>query len=210
MKKLFATALVAFGVLTSATATTTLQFSNAPNGATNFANASGVVTNGMLWGVVIDSSGNGFSGTAYDTFNTGTSGFLSAGGSLTDDYYFFTNNSTQSLGPPFYSGVEAGSGAITTANAVPTTGDGVSGVGSGDAFSLIWFATSTANIGDNYGMFTDASFTLQSSGIVNYSGVFAGSDPVRSATFTIGGVPEPSRMMLLGFGLAGLFFRRRR
>ena len=210
MKKFFVAALAALGVLTSASATTTLQFSNPPNGATNFANASGVVTNGMLWGVVIDSAGNGFSATAYDAFNTGASGFLNAGGSATDDYYFFTNSSTQTIGLPFYTGGEAGSGAITTANFVPTTGDGVLGVGSGDAFSLIWFATNTANIGDNYGMFTDASFTLQSSGVVNYSGVFAGSDPIRSATNTIGGVPEPSRMMLLGLGLAGLFFRRRR
>jgi len=213
MNRIFAALALCLAFLGNANATTTLQFSLSPNGATNFANSSGVATNGMLWGVVIDSSGNGFSSTAYDSFNSNSSGFLSTGGSATDDYYFFTNTSTQSAGLPFFSGVEAGNGAITTANNVPTTGDGVSGVASGDAFALIWFESSTANNGNRYGMFTNPAFTLQASGIVNYSAVFTGSDPIRSANLTIGGagpIPEPSRVMLLGFGLAGLFFRRRR
>lgn len=207
-------AILLFGGATQAA--TTLQFSVSPNGATNFANASGTVTNGMLWGVVIDSNGNGFSGSGagfYDAFNPGVSGFLSSGGSLTDDYYFATGVSTSTLGAPFFSGSEAGSGAITTANNVPSTGDGVSGVNAADPFALIWFATSTAANGDKYGMFTTGAFSLPASGIVNFSSTFAGADPVRSASNSIGGagpVPEPSRLMLLGLGAMGLVFRRRR
>ncbi len=202
---------LAIAFISSAQATTTLQFSASPNGATNFANAAGTATNGMLWGVVIATSAS-FSSGSYDTFNPNVSGFLNSGGAATTDYYFATATSTQALTGPFFNGSEAGNGGITTANNVPTTGDGVSGVVSGDKFGLLWLPTSTAANSDKYGFFTNAAFTLQSSGVVNYSSVFAGADPIRSASSTIGvsAAPEPSRAILAALGLGLLTLRRRR
>ncbi len=202
---------LAIAFISSAQAATTLQFSVSPNGATNFANATGTATNGMLYGVVIATS-TSFSSGSYDTFNPSVSGFLNSGGAATTDYYFATGLSTQALTGPFFTGSEAGNGGISTVNNVPTTGDGVAGVDAGDKFGLLWLPTSTAANNDNYGFFTDAAFTLQSSGVVNYSSVFAGADPIRSASFTIGAsaVPEPSRAILAILGLGLISLRRRR
>ncbi len=211
MKIKLLTLSLAIVFLASAQATTTLQFSASPNGATNFANASGTVTNGMLWGVVIATSSN-FASGSYDAFNPSVSGFLNSGGTATTDYYFATGASTQALTGPFFTGNEAGTGGITTANGVPTTGDGVSGVVAGNKFGLLWLPTSTASTGSNYGFFSNAAFTLPASGVNNFSSVFAGTDPIRSASLTIGAsvVPEPSRAILAAFGLGLIALRRRR
>jgi hypothetical protein len=209
MKNKVLSLALAIVFLSSAHAATTLQFSVSPNGATNFANAAGTATNGMAWGVVIATSPS-FSSSAYDAFNPSVSGFLKSGGVATTDYYFATGLSTSTLTGPFFSGNEAGAGGITTANAVPTSGDGVAGVVSGDKFALLWLATSTAVSGDKYGVFTDASFTLPASGVNNFSSVFAGPDPIRSASLTIGAAPEPSRAILAAIGLGFLSLRRRR
>jgi MYXO-CTERM domain-containing protein len=211
MKNKLLSLTLAIAFISSVQAATTLQFSVSPTGATNFANASGTATNGMLWGVVIATSAS-FSSGSYDAFNPNVSGFLNSGGVATTDYYFATSTSTQALTGPFFTGNEAGNGAITTANNVPTTGDGVSGVVAGDKFGLLWLPTSTAATNDNYGFYTNAAFTLQSSGVINYSSVFAGADPIRSASFTVGAsaVPEPSRAILAVLGLGLITLRRRR
>ena len=200
---------LALAFFSSAQATTTLQFSLNPNGATNFANAAGTATNGMLWGVVIATSSN-FASGSYDAFTPAVSGFLNSGGSATTDYYFATGTSTSQLGNPFFTGSEAGAGGITTASSVPTTGDGVSGVLAGDKFGLLWLANSTAANGSNYGFYTNAAFSLPASGVNNFSSVFAGADPIRSANLTIGGAPEPSRAILAALGLGLIALRRRR
>lgn len=208
MKNKLLSLTLAIAFMSSVQASTTLQFSVSPNGATNFANATGTATNGMLWGVVIATSAS-FSSGSYDAFNPNVSGFLSSGGVATTDYYFATSTSTQALTGPFFSGSEAGNGGITTANNVPTTGDGVSGVVAGDKFGLLWLPTSTAAKDDSYGFYTNAAFTLQSSGVVNYSSVFAGADPIRSASLVIG-APEPGRAILAFLGLGLISLRRRR
>ena len=82
-----------FGIASQASATVTFQFSLPFSGgiASNLANASGVVTNGMRWGIIIDTAGNGFANAAanYDAYapGVGTAGFLSVGGTVTDDYF---------------------------------------------------------------------------------------------------------------------------
>ncbi len=204
----FAWAVLASGVSFGAT---TLQFSAAPIGATNFANQSGTVTDGMRWGIIISSTNSTFNAGSYDPFDATQSGFLSVGGVTTDDYYFSTGLFTGTLGSPFFTGVEAGSGAISSANNVPSTGDTVSNVNGGDSFGIIWFASSTANEGDFYGFLTDAAFVLPASGINSFTAPFAGADPIRSASFQFQAIPEPSRALLLGLaGMIGLMRRRRR
>jgi hypothetical protein len=211
LRRLFA---VFFVIVASAQANTTLQFSVSPNGATNFANSSSVVTNGMAWGVVIDTQSNGFQGTGpitYDAFNVSTSGFLTVGGVATDDYYVTTGLSTQTIGAPFFTGGEAGNGAITTTNTVPDVGT-VPNLTAGDQFGLVWFSSSTANAGDKYGFLTFPDFTMPGAGAIqNYSGDFAGTDPTRPANLTIASsVPEPSRMMLMMLGAVIPLLRRKR
>lgn len=189
----------------------TLQFSQGGIGATNFANGSGTVTNGMSWGLVIDTQSNGFSAGSYENFSVNASGFLVVGGVATDDYYVTTGLATQSIGAPFFAGVEAGSGAITSTTGGPDVGT-VTNLTAGDAFGLIWFSNvgdTTASIGDQYGFFTTGTFTWGGAGsITSYSGAFSGADPLRSASFTV--VPEPSRALLLLGGVFGLIMRRRR
>lgn len=202
--------ILALVTASSLKATTTLQFSVSPNGATGFSNSSNIATDGMLWGILIDSSGNGFNQGSYDPFNSGASGFLSVGGTLTDDYYFFTSTSTSTLGAPFFAGVEAGAGGITSVSGVPSTGDGVTGVAGSDPFGLIWFESSNALAGSEYGFFTTGTFLLPASGVTNFSSVFAGADPNRAATFTFSAVPEPSISVLAMAGAMFAVFGRRR
>lgn len=208
----FIQSILAWLILTGAVSrgATTLQFSADGYGATNFANQSGVVTNGMLWGIIISSTNSTFNAGTYDPFNTALSGFLSVGGVVTDDYYFATGTSTSTIEPPFFNGVEAGNGSITSVSGVPSTGDGVSNVNGGDSFGIIWFASSTANDGDYYGFLTDATFILPASGIESFTAPFVGEDPIRSATHQFQVIPEPSRFLLIGLaGLAGVMRRRR-
>jgi hypothetical protein len=197
----------------SAQATTTLQFSVAPTGATNFANSSGVATNGMAWGVIIDTTSGTFATGSYDAFNTAVAGFLTVGGVATDDYYVPSGLVTQALGAPFFTGSESGNGGITSINTVPDVGT-VTNLTAGDKFGIVWFQSSTANAGDSYGFQTFADFTMPGAGAVqSYASDFqsASPDPIKSASFTIPTtVPEPGMASLSLLGFAGLFFRRRR
>lgn len=212
------------------------QFSvTGTNRATGFANAAGTPTDNMRWGLVFDTSGNGFSGFTgngnapnsgvngqYDFIsNVATSGFLNAGGLATDDYYWVPTNAsllTQTLSAA--GSDPGGAGGILTAQGAPVGTDSLpSGLNTNDKFAIIWF-DGTPAAGSSYGLFTDASFLLPGSGAgpFPFSAPFVQSpatnaDPAKPAnlTFTSAApIPEPSRMMLLGFGLVGLFFRRRR
>jgi hypothetical protein len=183
----------------------------------NLANAAGVATNGMRWGILVDTSANGFAsdGTAYDPYLAGvtTAGFFSAGSAITDDYFIpgalTVDGSTLY---PFgdFGSTTPGNGSIVDDIVVNYT----NGISLNDRFALIWFSTNSSGEGDKYGFFSDPSFVLpaDNGATVSFGTPFQGIDPVRPANNTFGAtvIPEPSRMMLLGFGLVGLFFRRRR
>jgi hypothetical protein len=198
-------------------ATVTLQFSTASAKLTNIQNDAGTASGNLRWGIVVDTTNNGFyhNGTnTYDGFTFPAAGagvFLNQGdvgtGPTTDDFFYFgaSNNLTLSSVP----GTDAGTNAIGTLSGVPLA----SGVSAGDTFALIWFDTSTTNDGDKYGFFTDPAFIIPADGsTVNFNQVVGGTDPVRNASFTLGAVaiPEPSRALLAGFGLLGFLMRRRR
>lgn len=219
MKKLI---LLAYCLVASAAfGTVTMQFSQTNVArATGFANNAGVGVAGMRWGIVIDSLGNSLNSGNYDVFDTSVSGFLSVGGSLTDDYYFAGGTTVGSVGSTntIPSGTDpGGTGVISqlTNASIPYTG----GINANDAFALIWFDGAAA-AGSYYGILTNtgptAPFVLPNDGdTVSYAAFFAGTtaDPIKSANLQFPGatvVPEPSRMMLLGLGFLGLFFRRRR
>jgi len=200
--------LLAFGVsFVSATGTVTLSF-NAPftgGVSSNLANASGTVTNGMSWGIIVDANGNGFS-TSYDlvSFSSGQHA-LSVGGVSSDDVLIISTDLTQNTSA-FLEGdltTSGGNGGVTSITNLAYSGN----VASGDVFHLVWIDPS----GNTAGSLADASFVLPSDGSSSdaFAAAFVGTDPVRPAT-GITFVPEPSAALLGGFGALGLLRRRRR
>jgi hypothetical protein len=209
-------ALAVIGLLTSAAnATVTLQFNESfvSGIPSNFANAAGTVTNGMRWGIVVSTTDSSFAGGGlnYDAHGPGpgTDGFLSYAGSVTDDYYIpgtFTADGSILLEGDFVT--PGGQGSIVDDIIVSLT----NGITQNDKFALVWFSDNTSANGSKYGFFTDASFVMPADGsLTGYGAVFAGNDPIRSASNTFGTViPEPSRAILLLGGMLGLAMRRRR
>ena len=89
---------------------------------------------------------------------------------------------------------------------------GVNGIGTGDAFRIIWFDTTvtggTALAGQEYGTLENAAFLIPGDGAtVPFTTLFAGADPLKQMTHTF--VPEPSAALLGLLGVAGLLRRRR-
>lgn len=220
MKSFIAILLLALGFSGEARAAVTLVFSQPFVGkiASNFANFGGVATNGMRWGVIVDTSNNGFSnsGLSYDAYAAGvtTNGFFGNAGAATDDYFIAGGlTADSSLTSEVDTGIAGAAGTIFNTSSIPLTASG-GVVNTGQKFALVWFSTNTSDAGDHYGFFTDVSFVLPSDGSTTpFDGLFAGADPIRSASNTfaaVAGVPEPSRMLLVGFGALGLMFRRRR
>lgn len=221
--------LIIAGVLLSlvwaqdAGATTTLTFSSAGTGRmSGFGDAAGTPTNGLRYGMVIDTLADGFDntfvGSTYDSFDNTVSGFLSRtiGGvsAVTDDYYFVAAALPTTASASATGGTETGTqiSTITSIASAPNGTDGlIFGVTTGDAFSIIWFATSPTAMGTNYGMFNIPAFLLPASGTtVPFASNFTGNDTAKAANLQFTNIPEPSRMMLLSLGLMGLCFRRRR
>lgn len=210
-------------------ATVTLAFNGDSSSGliAGLANSAGVATNGMRWGIVVSTSNTSFEGmnaTGYDPFGPGptTAGFLNFGGSASDDYYIpgglTLDTSTWDEGNFTFKGGAGGIGNDITGIALTGDASGVglgAGITTGDKFALIWFSENTSGNGSNYGMLSIPQFLIPSNGAFedSYLSAFEGNDPIRAASFTFGGasvVPEPSRLMLLGLGFFGLFFRRRR
>ena len=219
LKSIFLAACI-LGGATQASATVTLYLSDALGGvfAKGFAGQNGVAKDGMRWGIVVDTTGNGFQAGNYDPFTltSGAGSFLNASSAATDDYFFASSSGGDfftTFDSSGFDAVNGGAGTITSIVDVPF--GGATGIGATDKIALIWFDTNSAADGSKYGFLSGPTFALPGGiadgGDADLSGLVpAGS---RTASFTFGGatvVPEPSRLMLLGLGFFGLFFRRRR
>lgn len=219
-------------------ATVSLNFNGAfdtfvPQGLSN---KSGVATNGLIWGILVDGNNDGIStynsilntGTKYDKLTGGlVSGqyTLSVSNVATDDVLIIgaTNFLTESTAGDQEGdfSTTGGTGGIysiagITYNQTPVAGPGA-GVGINDKFYVVWF---DGLVG---GTLTDASFSLPADGssFVDFTAPFAGVDPNRTAGLayigTGGGstgagialVPEPSAVLLGALGALGLLRRRR-
>ena len=157
---------------------------------TGLGNSFGSATTGMTWGVLVDSTGNGFEVSS--TGSIADFDFTSNGAYGSDNY--FVGSSTTAFSPPL-----GGAGIALNTNPISLSGD----VGANDSFGLFWTDGAGA-----YGFVTESLAVLPSDGAtVAYNGVFT-SDPYTAAG-TI--VPEPSSYALLGGLLAlGCVMLRRR
>ncbi|BCU76064.1 hypothetical protein [Luteolibacter sp. LG18] len=219
MKKIFGSLLALVGLSAFANATVTLTISGVGTGAlTSLADSSSSTANGLVWGIVVDASGNGFDTANYQggwTLNTTAGGILMPG-SGDDVLYIATSNNltATSLG----TGGGVGS-AISIAGLTLNGGLGVQGSGStlgtvaGDSFAIIWFDRTTllggtVAGGSKFGIVTDPGLKLPGDGSnVGYNPLFTSVDPVRPTNLTF--VPEPSAALLGAFGALALLRRRR-
>ena len=197
-----------------------LQFSTSSSTLNNIANSSSVVSNGLLWGILVDRNSVGF-GAA----------LLGVGLSLNDTseiapgFNFFIGGTTNE--PPFGTDFK-GPGTIgtTTGDLAPALssvpGITLSSNGSdpfnptGSDFALIWFDTGVGNTagtdsleaGDKYGLLTNGGFKLPSDGKDPEPYLFfTGEDGIRPANLAV--IPEPGTALLAFLSLAGLLRRKR-
>lgn len=208
-------------LLMSAGGTISIAFNAAFAGGVSesFADSSGTVRDDMVYGIVIDSDGDGFL-AIYDSGFSLTQGSLITltedQGTATDDQllvsvgvndYLTRDNSGFKEGDQLTTGGPGGIGGVTS---IPDSA-------AGKDFAIIWFdfgqaIDTTVSDGVQFGLLTDASFVMGSPGFLHtYDTPFVGVDPVRPAnfgTFTV--IPEPSTTLLLGvLGSIGLVRRRR-
>lgn len=206
--------LVLFAALSgfASAATVNIQISQGSNQATNFANANGTVSNGLVWGLMISTANTTFS--VFDegfVLSTSLSGKVLPG---TDDYFISSSvltaqGTTTDLANP---------GKINIMNGIVVNDSLTNPIATGNQFAIVWFdstvtsATQSLQGGMKYGLITNAAWTIPASGgTQNISASFAGSpDPVKLANgFTVTGVPEPSAAILGAIGALGLLRRRR-
>ncbi|MEO0795387.1 MAG: PEP-CTERM sorting domain-containing protein [Verrucomicrobiota bacterium] len=171
-------------------------------------NGAGVATNGMPFGFLVDTGGDGFETDSYITWDITTNGqFLSTASGVTNDWFVYggtqgaaqTPPQTENLGPPI-------AGAINIVSDIALTN-----ISEGQEFRGIWFPEGNANTGSIYGLAGDggANMTVPSSGVgVNVRPLAI--SPL-TAGFTVAAVPEPSFYAAL-FGLSAMLYvaRKRR
>lgn len=205
MKKIVFATLLLVGLTHLSEASVTIKV-----GTSGWGSASADSVNGMPWGFVVSSDGAGFGGAFLDTISAALEGFVlpTLGAAPAQPtqigstaYYFVrAQANTSSSGPPTFT-----NGFMNTVQF-----DLAGSVGTGDPLGLLWFSEGTTTAGSHFGFqvpqFSGSDMTVPNDGANITSGV--GTTPGRG-TLVIG-VPEPSRMMLLGLGLVGVFFRRRR
>lgn len=156
----------------------TLQFSDSLYSLNQLEDSSDTgPTNGLLWGILIDTNGNGFDHLAF-TIDTTTN--LNDGAKLSPGDLFFAGGLTV-----FWPlGAESGSGTITTANDLNPYS--FPSVAAGQSFAIVWFDSGVSegddvSFGSLYGIITNASLLLPAdgTGTVSFAHLFAGPDPIR-------------------------------
>lgn len=202
----------------SAVATVTVQFSSATVYASNFANAAGAGGSTLVWGIVIDTAGDGFDFSnpliSYKPGSSLTAGgqVLTSGNDQVSDDFLYIATTPMSLVSAAQSGTD---GALQGMNRVTSLANipfGSFGIGVGDAFAIVWFdetaVGATTQGGDKFGAILNPAFTIAADSTTTpYTSVFAGAEPLQQMNFSF--VPEPSSALLGLLGAVGLLRRRR-
>ncbi len=162
-----------------AAATISLTLSDGSNSLSQLTESGGGSgTNGLLWGILIDTQGEGFGPVIHEINQTI---LLEDGQELAPGCFFFVGGTTLT-GPE-------GPGTVTTAAAVPAFDS--PGVSAGQSFAIIWFdsgipAGGALVGGMRFGILADPGLLLPSDGTdVTFSHLFPGPDPVRPAEQTV-------------------------
>lgn len=221
-------AAIAISTIT-ANAAVTITVSNTSSVLTNLViNVGDNNTQRLVWGIIVDGSndglqsgsylGNGINSTVLQS-KTGPQ-ILNTSVGATDDVLYIAGSVFST----------SGTGDSSTGKARPLSITNIAmntnGVGTGDAFSLVWFdlddtdlggttITGTANSsvpnllpGLKYGVLGVSPQKIPTDGqTLTIAPNFTGADPERTANFTL--VPEPSAALLGAFGALGLLRRRR-
>lgn len=208
MKKQLSTFLVLF---TSSLAFGAVTFQLNESG---FENVSGVATDGMAFGWIVDTNGDGFSPGSYLGFDINFNGqFLeNTLSGATDDWFVYGGTQGSAQNPPVTADVfPLGPGTISS-NADIAYNTSLGSFNSSMEFAVMWFPTGSAfNEGDVYGFATDTSTELK---MLVPADTFANSvpDSISTKTPSFAVVPEPAHFAV-AFGLLGLgvvMWRRRR
>ena len=190
MKNLFISLVLLLSVA-ALNATVTLQI------RTQLADSSGAATNDMYWGILVDSTNDGFAVTS--------TGDMTAFNFTTDGIYgndsFFVGSNLTLLAPPY-----GGNGVAANTNPITLSGN----VTAGDSFGIFWTdKTGGSGVdGDSYGFASATGAVLPDDGSTTpFDTIFTG-DPY-TAQGSI--VPEPSTLGLLSgiFALGAVLLRRR-
>ncbi len=215
--KLLAAAAALFLGTTGAHATVTMIFGTGATYASNWANSAGVEGGSMAWGILVDTSGNGFL-PAFGGYS-GIGVNLTANGSYqslpdnithvpTDDLLFLSPALMTTVPNTNDAGV-VGQNRITGITSIPLT----NGVDAGDHFMVVWFNNTVLGgsslQGLPFGTLGNAIFTMPADGNTQpYFSAFVGADPLKPMTGRFD-TPEPSTLMLSALGALALIRRRR-
>ena len=183
--------LVLLSSVVSLNATVTLQI------RTQLANSSGVATNDMYWGVLVDSTDDGFAVTSTGEI---TAFDFTTNGAYGNDSFFVGSSTTVFFAPLGGTGVAANTSPITLGG----------NVSAGDSFGIFWTdKTGGSGVdGDNYGFVSVSGAVLPDDGSTTaFNTVFTG-DPYTAQGSII---PEPSILGFFSgiFALCAVILRRR-
>jgi len=157
-----------------------------------YRNNAGVITNGMRWGILVDTNGSGFNAGAYEGLPSSTEGYLLNGGVASDDYYFENAGklTTDNTGNPIF----GAGGFIDNVRIVYdlTTDPDTNVLDEGMNFALLW------SDGNNYGLQQNPNFVIPGVTISeDYQAAAQSASALeKTAQFTFTAVPEPSAAFL--------------
>lgn len=189
-------------IVTAASATATVTISLNVQGLEN---SSGTATNGMSFGLVVDTGNDGFQAGSYTTFDLSTNGqFLNTTSGATDDWFVYGGTlGTGQTAPTTSSPFPLGTGSIGTVSGVEFTN-----LASGDEFAIIWFPSNSTVAGSSYGFARDTGSNMVIPSDGNES-VVPDDLTTKSTDFQV--VPEPSQYgVFMGLLVIGLVVNRRK
>lgn len=211
--------LLATGALSQGAVTLTISaVTGATSGVlTNLASSTGDVTSTKVWGILVDTTGNGFAGNYNGgiSLSAGATTTLQNSGGATDDVFITSSNIMVNANNATLDGGTVASGTLARPTQIASVAF-ANGISQGDAFRIMWFDATTlggtAANGDKYGLYSNAGLIIPADGsTVSFNQLFLGAESTSPGNLVLQGaaVPEPSAALLGAIGALGLLRRRR-